>query len=317
MASQVFIIRASVPEFPMNAPNRLHLAGSRRGFTLIEILVVSLVIALLSSIAVINIQQFVDNNKRKVVIADMRSLATAVGFAHDDMGFYPKLAFLQSSRRDPALGLYNPLATGDPDRIERFHGFFQAYDLIYQPDIPLRLWKGPYLNPSQSRAGAAQGQGGLAYVQMLNDPAFPPGNNVIEWPADVWDSPYCLYLMKWQLGPSGQYERRFLGRDIDGTLLDNEWRESPDAFTAIVSYGKNRVPGLGDYPDGAVETTRRATRLFTESSLTGVSPQPKYIMLGYQSFTQAMRLVLQNAPASVGAGPGILDPGSDDLIIEF
>lgn len=292
--------------------------GSRavRGFTLIEILVVSLVIALLSSIAVINIQQFVDNNKRKTVIADLRSLGTALGFAHDDIGFYPKIGFLGSSRRDPLLAVIDT-SSADPDSVARFHNRFQAYSIPFDQFGAVTRWKGPYMAVSRSRENSAQGQGGTVVVQIPPDAAFPDNGQVMRWPADVWDRPYVAYLMRWELNASGSYERRFLGRALDGTPLPNEFRERADAFVAVVSYGQNRVPGLGQFPLGPDEEARANARLFTESTLTGVDPQPRFRMFGYLEFLDIHRQVLNDPPAAIGNGPGILDPGSDDLVYEF
>jgi prepilin-type N-terminal cleavage/methylation domain-containing protein len=302
--------------------------SGQRGFTLVEILVVAIVISLLSAIAVINIQQFVDNNKRKSVIADARSLATALGFSHDDIGFYPKLCFLDSSKTDPGLSIAN--AAIDPavqaQQIDRFHNFFQLYGLNYQSSAgfgAVNNWRGPYISISSTRSGASQGQGGSVFVEIPADNGFSPtdpNNGAIqEWPADVWGQPYVVYAMKWELNSSGVYERRFIGVDLDGNPRINEFRESPDAFLAIVSYGKNAVPGLDEFSDQDI--ARRASRMFTESTSTVNNPRPVYRMFDFLEIGNNQRAVLSNTPdvipTALGTGPGILDRGSDDVVIEF
>ena len=160
----------------MNATTLISLqraARGRRGFTLIEILVVSIVISILSTIAIINIQQFVDNNKRKAVIADLGSLRTSLSFASDDIGIYPKLAFLQFARRAPNLSTV-VTGSGFTDGV-RFHERFQAYGLDYSASMlgTVENWSGPYLAAGQIRGGVAQGEGGRANVQIAPDTVAP------------------------------------------------------------------------------------------------------------------------------------------------
>ncbi len=66
-----------------------------RGFTLIEMLIVAALIAIFSALAVFNISEQLNISKGKAAVAECRSIATAMSFAHDDLGFYPKIGFLR------------------------------------------------------------------------------------------------------------------------------------------------------------------------------------------------------------------------------
>jgi prepilin-type N-terminal cleavage/methylation domain-containing protein len=278
------------------AAPRLH---ARRGFTLIEVLIIALIISILSSIAIINIQNFVDNNKRKAVVAETRQLAQALSFASDDIGYYPKLCFLTSSRFSPQLAIFN----GDGS-VNRFHRDFQVYGANFSVQFNVPLWKGPYMGVSPARTGAAQGVGGTVQMELANDPSFPPESNVQTWPADTYGEPYVVYAMKWEFdGPSSTYVKRFISSPITA------YRESPNATLAVVSYGKNRLPGLG--VDAEASDPRRDLRLYTES----LNPDARYRIYGRGELIQAMADVYDADPD--GSGPGVTQALSDDIAYEF
>ena len=65
------------------------------GFTLIEMLVVAALIAIFAGLAVFNIVEQLNREKEKAALAEARSIATAMSFAYDDLGFFPKLCFLR------------------------------------------------------------------------------------------------------------------------------------------------------------------------------------------------------------------------------
>lgn len=271
----------------------------RRGFTLIEILVIALIISILSSIAIINIQQFVDNNKRKAVVAEVRQLAQALSFARDDIGYFPKLNFLTASRFSPRLAIFN--ADGS---VDRFHRDFHLYGANFsvQRDVP--DWNGPYMGVSPARTGAAQGIGGSIQMELAGDAAFPAESNIQTWPADTFGEPYMVYAMKWEFDAgAGTYVARFIADPITA------FREAPNAVLAVVSYGKNRLPGMA--PEAETADARRDLRLYTEST----NPDARYRILRRGEMTQAMADVFAGDPD--GRGPGITEPLSDDIAYEF
>jgi type II secretory pathway pseudopilin PulG len=286
---------------------------NRGGFTLLEILIIALVIALLSGIAVINVQQFVDSNKRKATIADARQLSQALSFAHNDIGFFPKLCFLDDSRVSPKLAQIDA-ANG---AVISFHNDFQIYGSNYQGLDPApRQWKGPYMGVSLSRSGAAQVRGsGLSLMRLRQDTNVPEGNVQI-WPSDTWGSPYLLYAMKWKFDPAqGRYIRRFIG--VDNL---NNFSERPDATLAVVSYGPNRVPGIIEderYNEAGPIATRKMWRLFREVLPLGPPGSPDYELVPPDE------LAMNPEYADVfdidvdATGPAISGVGSDDIVLEF
>src|SRR5688572_29195394 len=67
----------------------------RRGFTLVEMLVVSALIALFAGLAVFSITTQLEQNRKKAAVAECRQIATAMSFAHQDLSFFPKLCLLR------------------------------------------------------------------------------------------------------------------------------------------------------------------------------------------------------------------------------
>jgi len=286
----------------------------RRGFTLLEILIIALVISILSGIAVFNIQTFVDNNKRKATIGEVRQLSQAISFARDDIGYLPKLCFLTESRFSPRLA-----STDGVGNITGFHPDFQIYGANFatiNPTVP--LWKGPYMGVATARGGAAQGVGGIAFVET-NDPSGgalprPPEGGVLVWPADSFGNPYVVYAMKWEFDSGlGRYRRELISQN------SVDYAEAPNATLAVVSYGRNRFPGGGDSAAPGDITSRNALRLYTESTATPPppTPAPKFRMLNHPELTQAMADVWDDDMGLGANVPGIIQAGSDDVIFEF
>ena len=109
----------------MNKPIR-----SRQGFTLLEILIVVSIIALLSSLGLLNYQEFTNRAKRTAVLAELREYASQLGVARGDTGIFWKLQDLQSSVM-PNSDIYNR-PVNQP-----------VNGSIY---VDTTLWKGPYLS---------------------------------------------------------------------------------------------------------------------------------------------------------------------------
>ncbi|MGB9692764.1 MAG: type II secretion system protein, partial [Candidatus Sumerlaeaceae bacterium] len=68
---------------------------SRKGFTLAEMLIVAALIALFSGLFIFSIETQYTLNKQKASVAECRQIATAMSFAQQDMGFFPKMCFLR------------------------------------------------------------------------------------------------------------------------------------------------------------------------------------------------------------------------------
>ena len=134
---------------------------SRRGFTLVEMFIVGALIALFAGIAVINIQQQFDSNKRKAMIGEARQLGTSLSFAKLDLGIYPRLCFLQYSDKQLQFEAIQRLGAGSNFF---FYGTMDYSGIGTAPlaSTLLANWKGPYFSASQSRGGVGQAsQGGI------------------------------------------------------------------------------------------------------------------------------------------------------------
>ena len=83
----------SRPLLPPKSPRR-----RRRGFTLIEILIVGALISLLSGIAIFAVKQMYDSNRRKAMFDETRSIGTALHFAYEDLGFFPRLSVVGKTK---------------------------------------------------------------------------------------------------------------------------------------------------------------------------------------------------------------------------
>lgn len=220
----------------------------RRGFTLIEIIVVSALIALLSGIALFSINEMYIRNIRKVSVAEAFQLATALSIAENDLDFYPKLNFL-TQPRDLVL-LDGPVQppwdetgfsfTTAPDRCMPaidYWGFLRG-DNAYLLRI-LDKWDGPYMGVSQARQESNRGaQSGVVKMRIPNLAGVLINGadiSIVNWPADPFGNPYLLYQLK---------------THIEGSSNIPYFLEKPDEAATyknmIVSYGRNRFPGGND-----------------------------------------------------------------------
>jgi prepilin-type N-terminal cleavage/methylation domain-containing protein len=191
----------------------------RKGFTLVEMLLVAALVVIFSSIAIINVSEYMKSGRSKAAVAEARHIATAMSFAQQDLGFFPKICFLNFGLRvleDNVRGM--------------------GYDAVEYHGNPLgdlegrlkRQWRGGYMGINHEKVGKMQ----------FTSNGIMKG---FDWPLDPWGTPYTAYLVQ-----------STTERDADGktrvSFVDGGGAEA-DYFAGVVSYGPNKVPGLAEAPD--------------------------------------------------------------------
>jgi prepilin-type N-terminal cleavage/methylation domain-containing protein len=289
------------------ALQRLHLS-TRRGFTLMEILIVAALIALFSMLAVISIQYLADTSKRKATVADVRTIGSVLSTAHMDFGIFPKIGYLCENRE--TIKLPGGLLVPEFDTI--------GYLPQNAPQVRriIENWvEGSYLPNPKPRGAISPGY--RSYVTTMR---LANSTKVLDWPADPWGNPYVVYLLH-------------LGSDAN----DNAPRwiasatEKANYAALVVSYGKNGIPGGSSDPQTITPDVRSEAQDFLlfkrlEGDPTGADYQA---LTSDQYMLPARYLALHNTSGWVRAGfgstgylsnadiPGILDPGSDDIVYQI
>jgi general secretion pathway protein G len=101
------------------------------GFTLIEIMVVVMIIAMLSTMVGVTVINRLDKAKRVGAAAQIRSLMTALDSYRLDCNVYP-------STEQGLEALVNPPSSGNPCRNYQEGGYLTG-------DVPLDPWDNPYI----------------------------------------------------------------------------------------------------------------------------------------------------------------------------
>ena len=296
-------------------------ARFRRGFSLIEVLIVAAILSIIAGIGMINIQQVMDSNKRKATVGEARMLATAVGYAYEDVGIFPKLNYLLE-RVTPFYqgtgdGVINP-ATG-----LAYPGFDYIGTIQQNPPRHRSLsnriaqtWNGPYQALSPTSQSSATGPSGFVEMEMPGR-----GGEIRRWPSDQYGRPYVMYLLELAPGEPDTFGNvRFL----------KDPTSQPDFAAAVVSYGPDGFPGLfrGQAGEGAIKLQQR---LWVE-----VFPQRRYRMLQPTDYAmpaaqEKIRGYSEQRFSAVAGGRetwiGVIDGPlpdvtqtsitSDDVVIEF
>lgn len=294
--------------------------GSRRGFTLVEMLIVGALIALFAGLAIFGVQQQFRSNQRKAVIGESRQVAASLDFAYNDLGFFPKIAFLQDSLT--TLRIESQQQFGNPDAVFLA---FQAYSVPTNRAAIDQQWLGPYFAASQSRSRIAQGRGGSRRMQVRNvqsDIGWP-------WPVDTWNNPYMFYSM--HINPEDR-TLYFTTATEEGPTIPNLNNPGSvgNAINAVVSYGPNQVPGGGEFflpesgspTDFNVNSGPWALRLYTGDPnntevplrlmlFTDLVGQPGRVRANVWSKEFAQRAGINVTP---GASPMALNDAKDDVI---
>lgn len=314
------------------------LINRRQGFTLMEILIVAALITVLSSIAIISVNSFYNQAVKKTTIGELNRVGMALAFAEQDIGFYPKLAYLDKSEHYVLYDL-----AGDRTDPNMLVNHFDTYGFLaggLGDPLQSRVasqWKGPYIGVSETRAKSGRGQGGVVKVR-LSDVAelFPDERSVVDWPADPLGNPYVFYRLKAVVDSSG---------NITPVFVSSPGARA-DFFNAVVSYGANRIPGGNDNTplDSTLADQLRAGGLYSKVGGPGGVSDPYFSGTGnpavfimksahpsvrtefrietdfsgpnYAAFLDAFKV----APAlydPLNGVVGTLDFGTDDLVYRF
>jgi prepilin-type N-terminal cleavage/methylation domain-containing protein len=305
-------------------------AHRQAGFTLVELLVVGLLISLFSTIAIFNMQRFFDDSKRKAVFDEVKSLGTALSFAYDDIGFYPRLHLLSLPR--------SLVVDRDNSGQVVMRPGFDTYGFLGAFSTPARNifenWSGSYMGVSEARTRLAQGQKGLVPVRLPDTSGTGSNfggddNSLVNWPTDVWGNPYVIYLVRSDASLTGG-----LASNPKGLFFIQSYSDDPDFMVAVVSYGPNGIPGGsvgngGFLPDPASAdyANLRAASLFVEGDLVGT--EAAFTLRAVNSTDSSASFLdanfANNYPDSIThSNPdisvgrvGILDTGSDDIVWKF
>ncbi len=286
----------------MNSAKRRFIP-TNRAFTLIEMFIVGALIALFAGIAIFNIQGQYLANIRKITVAEVNQIHTALSFVKMDTGIFPKLNFLNKALYHPEVSML----VQNVRQLNLRNDFdYMGYSIgLGLESTILSEWGGPYYSVSHTRRGIGRAIGGV--VSML----LPNTGIVTDWPADAYGEPYVLYLIR--VDPTGALE----------------WvRSATDEatyFAAVVSYGRNRVPGYRpDIPIPPADFNRlKNERLYIEggsgSDVYGRPRAAQFTALTAAEYNQT-RLEALTKIGRTGISEdevGIIDPGSDDIIYEF
>lgn len=280
---------------------QLNLGHRRRrpAFTLIEILVVALLIAILSAIGLISVRSFMERNRLRVVVGETYQIATALSFARDDIGFYPKLNFLLVGLNELGTDL-GPVSATNPINPD-FEYFGNDISALTPRIVPSQRgttgaqgWQGPYMGMSEARRGL----GGPTVVTM----ELPISGVRVRYPADAYFQPYTLYQMSWDELNRPNF--------INGP---EQLGQIADLFTAVVSYGPNQVPGGENPPSesGLVGATEEDTR---DNQIAA----RLYTTVDARAFIyRALEPIDYEVVGRNFAYYAIVAPDSDDLIKQF
>lgn len=261
------------------------------GFTLIEMLVVAALIAIFAGLAVFNIVEQMNREKEKAAISECRSIATALSFAHDDLGFYPKLNWLKMGQTELLKFIQDRGGLPGP-----------AIDTFGRGDNSM-------LNRIQKNWGEKYMAGSMPdkYVRMT----LPEGLDV-QWPADPFGLPYVPYLLK-IAPPAGNPAAPAVVQWANGSVGDRA-----NYFAGVVSYGRNKVPGFV-WNDPNALANGAALRMFVEDPA-----DKRHFTMDYGRYNDVRRdwfVLPQTGQVQIvepfNNPPHMRDAQSDDKYFEF
>ncbi len=258
-----------------------------------EIIIIAALIALLSTIAVFQVASIMANVRRKVAMADGRTVADAITTARFDLNMYVKPGYLHLSA--PEID-----ESGTPGVTLLKHDFdcLGYVDTLSGPSAAriVNKWSGPYFPTPDARSSVAQGGNGYVCDMMTSWTASSDPITVVSWPADPWGNPYVVYLVKIKEGVDASTGDRITPLAwIESASDDANYR------AMVVSYGPNGIPG-GSADDAFMSEQIRLLgndyRLYSETSETGL-----FKALDSDAYTSELLTALDNTYVDAGGNP--------------
>lgn len=310
--------------------------GHRRGFTLIEMLIVSAMIVLLAGLAIIGAQQMYEATKKKAVQDETKSIGTALSQCKHDIGFYPRISLVGVSESLVLFRQGTP-AQISANSITSFYtrpgfdtygfygsGYAMFGNTLANPVFQIyRLWKPPYMLVNEARAANTTGRRTGIIRMRLSDAeyqtGFPKGvggddPSLVWWPTDAYGNPYMVYHI---CADSPAY---YSSTNQKGLRLIMAPTEEATYMNVVVSYGPNHAPGGNDKP-GSLGWPAEALYVpgdlygtvadYTLKSVTSPNSQARI------DLTKAFMVALAPSITNNGPNPGIFDNGSDDIFFKF
>jgi len=292
---------------------------TRHAFTLIELLIVGALIVLFSGLAIINWQSYYDDAKRKAMFSEAKQLATTLSFVRDDLGYYPRICFL-----DRPLSLITFNVAGQTALRPGFDTYGQFPAFTGAVTGVLNSWRGPYDSLSENRIGT-----GMFVRMRLTDQSlqsFQPTINtedmrVVLWPSDKDGNPwmhYCVVADSTVANPAN---------NPLGLRLIVSPDENPSYLNAVVTYGKNGVPGGG--PDTQANDPNYFNNVLSKAmlyvkgdvaggtaqfSLKSFTSSFSQTLIDPNTFNQFLAQSIKSLSTNV-LDAGMRDTGSDDQLI--
>lgn len=245
---------------------------ARRGFSLIEVMLVSAILVILSALAFINVVYVMDQQRRKATIAEARQIASAVTFARQNTGFYVKLNYLLEPLT-PYLdasgdGIVDPGPNGVIEANDDLYADleYNSFDLTANDAYQRRIketWDGPYFALSPTARDSMRGPTGYIEVEMPERSPSPPPYVKRRWPTDQYGNPYVLYLLELADPREGQPDPNDDYHWVGNVRFLKIPTAEPSFAAAVVSYGEDELPGTQRDPANLDELQRKRTqRLF-------------------------------------------------------
>ncbi|MCB2154788.1 type II secretion system GspH family protein [bacterium] len=316
-------------------------SSNRRAFTLVELVIVGALIALFSGLAIFGVQQQFRSNQRKAIIGETRQIASALDFAYNDVGFFPKLCFMDDSK--DLLKLAGQRAFGNPGTQSYAFMSILSVSTVPQATHIEQNWLGPYFSASQARSGVSQGRGGSKAMRLpdfeagnppVGIPATTAENATFQWPVDPFNGPYMVYMLNVDRTDPANPTLYFASQDSTNVTLSSSG-VTGNFINAVVSYGPNQLPGGGEFfrpTAGDIfnvnDTGPYGLRLFvgnpndTSLSLTYLlEDQFTDERANAWSWEYGQNYGMNAASFALSDDQstpiGITDPGSDDVVFSF